>query len=60
MSDSHYRLLRLIETNPELSQRDLACDMGVSLGVVIGDYGFARSRESGKIVVRPSFVPHFP
>ena len=34
MNDSHYRLLRLIATRPELSQRELAREMGVSLGKV--------------------------
>ncbi len=31
-SSSHYTLLKLIESNPEISQRDLARKMGVSLG----------------------------
>lgn len=31
-SSSHYTLLKLIEANPEISQRDLARKMGVSLG----------------------------
>lgn len=30
--DTHYRLLRLIESNPDISQRELARAMGVSLG----------------------------
>lgn len=30
--DTHYRLLRLIEANPSISQRELASEMGVSLG----------------------------
>lgn len=30
--DVHYRLLKLIESNPALSQRELAREMGVSLG----------------------------
>ncbi|MDF1629702.1 MAG: MarR family EPS-associated transcriptional regulator [Alcanivoracaceae bacterium] len=30
--DSHYKLMRLIEQNPELSQRELAKALGVSLG----------------------------
>ncbi|MCZ4297907.1 MarR family EPS-associated transcriptional regulator [Henriciella marina] len=30
--DVHFRLLRLLETNPELSQRDLAKALGVSTG----------------------------
>jgi len=32
MTDSHYKLMRLIENNPELSQRELAKAMGISLG----------------------------
>ena len=32
MEDTHYRLLRLLETNPDLSQRELARELGVSLG----------------------------
>lgn len=34
MDDAHYRLLRLIESRPQLSQRELAREMGVSLGKV--------------------------
>lgn len=30
--DAHYRLLKLIEANPDISQRELAREMGVSLG----------------------------
>ena len=33
-SDTHYRILRLIEQNPEMSQRELARALGVSLGGV--------------------------
>ena len=32
MEDTHFRLLRLLETRPELSQRDLARELGTSLG----------------------------
>ena len=32
--ETHYRLLKLIEANPEMSQRDLADAMGVSLGKI--------------------------
>ena len=32
--ETHYRLLKLIEANPELSQRELANAMGVSLGKI--------------------------
>ena len=32
MTDAHYELIRLIEQSPELSQRELAKAMGISLG----------------------------
>ncbi len=32
MEDTHLRLLRLLEARPELSQRDLARELGASLG----------------------------
>jgi len=32
MDESHYKVMRLIEANPEISQRELAQVMGVSLG----------------------------
>ena len=32
--ETHYRLLKLIEANPEVSQRELADAMGVSLGKI--------------------------
>ena len=32
MSDVHYKLMRLLESNPEMSQRDIARVLGVSLG----------------------------
>ena len=34
MDDAHYRLLRLLDSKPELTQRELAREMGVSLGKV--------------------------
>ena len=34
MEEAHYKLLRLIEAKPDLSQRELAREMGVSLGKV--------------------------
>lgn len=34
MEDTHFRLLRLLETHSELSQRDLARELGASLGKV--------------------------
>ena len=33
-TDVHYKLMRLLEANPEMSQRDLARELGVSLGKV--------------------------
>ena len=33
-SETHLRLLRLIETNPELSQRELAQELGISVGKI--------------------------
>jgi len=32
--ETHYKLMRLLEANPELSQRDVARELGVSLGKV--------------------------
>jgi EPS-associated MarR family transcriptional regulator len=32
--DSHYKLLKLLERNPQASQRELAAELGVSLGKV--------------------------
>ncbi|MFA5913720.1 MAG: MarR family EPS-associated transcriptional regulator [Burkholderiales bacterium] len=32
MEDTHFRLLKLLEASPELSQRDLARELGTSLG----------------------------
>lgn len=34
MEDTHFRLLRLLETRSELSQRDLARELGASVGKV--------------------------
>jgi EPS-associated MarR family transcriptional regulator len=34
MSDVHFKLMRLLEANPEMSQRDLARELGISLGKV--------------------------
>ena len=34
MEDTHLRLLRLLEARPDLSQRDLARELGTSLGKV--------------------------
>jgi EPS-associated MarR family transcriptional regulator len=32
MSDVHYKLMRLLEANPGMSQRDVARQLGISLG----------------------------
>jgi len=34
MEEAHYRLLRLIDASPRLTQRELAREMGVSLGKI--------------------------
>ncbi len=34
MDDTHFRLLRLLEARPDLSQRDLARELGTSLGKI--------------------------
>jgi EPS-associated MarR family transcriptional regulator len=32
--ETHYRVMRLLETKPEITQRDVARELGVSLGKV--------------------------
>lgn len=32
MTDVHYKLMRLLEANPQMSQRDMARELGISLG----------------------------
>ncbi len=50
IEDTHYRLLRLLESRPELSQRDLSRELGTSLGKVnyclnaLIDKGFIKVR----------------
>jgi len=34
VNEMHYKVLRLLEDNPELSQRDVAQELGVSLGKI--------------------------
>ena len=34
VTDIHYKLMRLLQANPEMSQRDLARELGISLGRV--------------------------
>ena len=36
MDEAHYRLLRLLDSSPQLTQRELAREMGVSL--INGNY----------------------
>lgn len=50
LEEAHYRLLRLIESQPHLSQREIAQEMGVSLGKVnycvkaLIEKGFVKAR----------------
>lgn len=44
-----FRVLRLIESNPEISQRELADELGVSLGQI--NYQLKALRERGLIKV---------
>lgn len=37
VDEQHYRLMRLLEANPEMSQREIARELGISLGKV--NYG---------------------
>jgi len=48
--ETHYRLLKLIEANPQLSQRELADAMDVSLGKI--NYCLRAVIERGWIKVR--------
>ncbi len=54
MNEAQYKLLRLIDTRPELTQRELAREMGVSLGKVnycinaLIDRGFVKARNFRK------------
>ena len=34
MEESHYKVLKILEQNPQISQRELASELGVSLGKV--------------------------
>lgn len=45
--DTHFRVLTLIEKNPELSQRELAKELGVSLGGV--NYALRGLAEKGLV-----------
>jgi EPS-associated MarR family transcriptional regulator len=48
--EARYHLLRKLETNPELSQRQLACELGISLGKV--NYCLKALAEKGMVKVR--------
>lgn len=48
--DAHFRVLRLLERNPELSQRDVAEALGVSLGAA--NYVLRALVEKGQIKIR--------
>ena len=50
MDDAHYHLLRLLDSRPQLTQRELAREMGVSLGKV--NYCVAALIEKGWIKAR--------
>ncbi|MDP2240489.1 MAG: MarR family EPS-associated transcriptional regulator [Burkholderiales bacterium] len=50
MDESHYRLLKLLEVQPNLSQRELARELGVSLGKI--NYCLAALIEKGWIKAR--------
>lgn len=48
--DAHYRIIRLIEQRPEITQRELAMELGVSLGKV--NYCLRALIEKGHIKLR--------
>ena len=50
MGDTHFRLLRLLEARPDLSQRDLARELGTSLGKV--NYCLNALIDTGLVKVR--------
>jgi len=50
MEEAHYRLLRLLDSSPQLTQRELAREMGVSLGKV--NYCISALIEKGWIKAR--------
>lgn len=49
-ADAHFRVLRLLERNPELSQRDVAEALGVSLGAA--NYVLRALVEKGQIKIK--------
>ena len=50
MEDVHLRLLRLLEAKPDMSQRDLARELGISLGKI--NYCLHALMEKGLIKAR--------
>lgn len=50
MDETHYRLLRLLEVRPNLSQRELARELGISLGKI--NYCLGALIEKGWIKAR--------
>ena len=50
MEDTHFRLLKLLQAKPDLSQRDLARELGTSLGKV--NYCLNALIDKGLIKVR--------
>lgn len=48
--DIHFRVMRLIERNPELSQRQLADALGISLGAV--NYCLRALIQKGEVKIR--------
>jgi len=50
MDEAHYRLLRLLDSSPNLTQRELARELGVSLGKV--NYCISALIEKGWVKAR--------
>lgn len=48
--DVHFRVMRLLEVNPQLSQRQLADGLGISLGAV--NYCLRALAEKGEVKIR--------
>lgn len=49
-ADAHFRVLRLLELNPELSQREVAKALGISLGAA--NYVLRALVEKGQIKIK--------
>ena len=50
MDEAHYRLLKLLEVKPDLSQREQSRELGVSLGKI--NYCLAALIEKGWVKAR--------